>query len=1154
MSQCLSARVAGLAAGFCLIWLVALASPGRAAAGDNNGENIGPFNLTYGNQGDNPLKGHVDPGYDNYHDYDATRSFTPSEKSQTDLSLRYWAERLAKNTGNGPAGIYFVFHHNPDGSATSTSTSTIPPYDEARWGVSPNGTVYDNLVLGRASPWPRGLADNIITFEIDYDPTPPRLLFNDNSIMSTVIHEMGHALGIITNMEPTNKDGSRGKYNQITAWDSHVRDVFGKPAKTGMLIANNANSGNQANVFQFFGSDTAPANYRYPVFRGEHVDALTGGAGMPVMGGSTWTDSGAGIDGGNSLGHPGLMQSIMSYGIVRNMPFSELELAMFQDLGYEMDRSDFFGKSYYYRVGGDSQTNTLGFGSAANPNSAILGLGLHVMRNNLNLTQAADIHAGGYAGGGIRIDGVGNTLAVPAGVTVAADSQNGTGLLVSYGSDNRVDLNGTLRAREAGGIAAHFGIIAADYRVASYMPNYSGITTFVDSEGVTKAVPIQERHELLTASRDLGGPLVRDFNVGGTLQGRQAAIQIERDSHVAALNFRDGSAVSGNVTSAWARNSQGGTNYSTTLTFGNADGNGNMRLDGNIVWKSDNTYVKNQGAAVNSLDVEQDGGTLTYNGNANVYKWRVGDNATLKGKNNIRIEGPGQALVCAGSISPGDDDGIGSIAIDGDFILEAGGALDMQFDADRFDSLIITGNADIRGGLNLAPLADFYANNTVLEVTPQMLFGGNNDLNSMSVFTSVNASALSSPTLTTGDDVNAQNASFSIGRNPDSYRQYASGDNSAALGSALFRLADHADDRLADLYVALDFSAPDGSEVRDALPELLPGAYANLAAASWDDARALAGTVFGQLWSATATGVCVASGDAESGTDPCRPASPAGNGRFFLTPNAGTSRQRTRDDSLGYDSTRAGAVGGMNWLVPNGAFGFHAAYAHRWTDTDSAATSRAETDALSIGLQGLWQPGNGVCLTALANAGAELSRMDRSVRIGSFAQRYDENFAAYTLLGAFRGGYEWESGCWRFGPAAGLDYNGYFRSDIEEKGGAGALEIHREAAQSLTLAAGLQVRSEMYSGGGNTLKTRFGAEWRHELLPGHNRYRANFAGFPDAGFSGTVRWGGRDSLAVRAGASLAVRDRYEIGAYAGGEFFRAGYQALEGGVTFGCGF
>src|SRR5690606_17360230 len=82
---------------------------------------------------------------------------------------------------------------------------------------------------------------------------------------------------------------------------------------------------------------------------------------------------------------------LMTHELYRNYPFfTELQLALLQDLGYQIDRSEFFGKSYYRD--GTVETNTLGFNS-----SKTYGVGLHLKANNLNILQTGDLNANGVA-------------------------------------------------------------------------------------------------------------------------------------------------------------------------------------------------------------------------------------------------------------------------------------------------------------------------------------------------------------------------------------------------------------------------------------------------------------------------------------------------------------------------------------------------------------------------------------------------------------------------------------------------------------------------------------------------------------------------------------------------------------------------------------
>lgn len=611
-----------------LLWLCLCAYAGGADPVEAADTQIGPFILTYGTEnGHHPLEvvGHnVDDMSWNL--TAPTRDLTGEEKSALEAGISYWAERMAKARPGMTAHIFAGFADDPDGSAFSLSPIEFVDEDIADQ-VSPDGTVFDALRSGKPSPYPAGLTDNIIIINIPYSTRPQRALLDPDSLAATMMHEMGHALGIWTDYavsHPVPNKYGRFTPNRFTEWNAHLYDVFGKQAKPGMDIAMDAEDGSRENVFQIYGETLGDASkYKYPTFRGEHVDELTGGAGMPVMGG--FSNSGPGLDGANSLGHPGIMQSVMSYGLLRNMVFTELELAMFQDLGYDIDRGLFFGKSYYNEVGGNTQTNALGFGSAQSPNTSGFGVGVHVMRDNLHLTQLGSIHADGYAAAGMRVDGVGNSLSLPAGVTVSADGEQGTGVLVSYGRENTLNLKGKVTALGPDGIGIMCALSDTRPRFFSHMPKW---------DVPIKHTNIQRRHEAGRLKADLDGPLVRRIDLGGTLMASSAALYIGADAHVAEINVLNGASIHGDIISRWNPAAfadyfqEPFSNYMTDLTFGRmADSEGKA-----VAGSSDPDFrLRYRGdiLGAESLDVRLAGGELNYAGTMRVHSFRMDDQTRL---------------------------------------------------------------------------------------------------------------------------------------------------------------------------------------------------------------------------------------------------------------------------------------------------------------------------------------------------------------------------------------------------------------------------------------------------------------------------------------------------------------------------------------------
>jgi len=1114
---------------------------------------IGNFAITYGKVGSNAIldfvprqmlheKWQSDEAIGHLRDFlDITRELSPAEKREIELATAYWAERMAGNRPAGLANIYVGFVDDPRYGAFSLFPEWYLVKDLTA-GISPNGTVYDKFIYGRPSPYPPGLADNIIIFNLPFSTEPTRQLLSYHSVMTVMIHELGHSLGIVgadTLIDPDPATGLSTKAlftpETFTAWNSHLRDVFGKPAQLGMLINMNVMTGaageNDPKVFQIFAQEGDVSQYRYPTFHGKNVDELTGGIGMPVMGG--FANAGNALDGFNSLRHSGLMQSVMSYGIIQNMALTEMELAAFQDMGYVIDRSQFFGKSYYYDVGDDiygtSRTSTTGFGTAANPNTAMLGLGTHIMRNGLSLTQAADIYANGYGGGGVRIDGVGNALTIAQGVTVAANGEMGTGLLVSYGSGNSITVNGRVEATGPGGIGAHFGIQAPDGGISSYMPDYSET-----HPGWYANLPIQVQYEYLTAYNDLQGPLVENFSLSGTLAGQLAAIKIEGDVHVANITVRDGAVIAGDIVSNWARDTWfRGIDYPTEITFGQAKLGGAMRMDGDILFR-------NPGRP-NSLDIRQAGGHLSYNGQANVYSWRIDQGASLGGNSVITIDGPGPFLN-AGLISPGNN-GIGAIAINGGYRQSASGKLLMEFTPTAADRFIVNGNAAIDPGANLSlqALSAFYATGSQRELTNLELF--NNTL-AMAKFTNLALVPITSPTLTDWWSYSGANPVFNVTRAANAYSQYAAGTTGVSLGKALSALAtQQLTGDMQNLFAAIDFSRPDGATVRSALRQLAPTAYDNTAKTSLQTGGVLSGSVFEQV---AASDISASIGRGRSST----PAEPKDSA--FILPAGAYFGQDRWDDNQGFDASLAGILGGANRHLANGLAGLHAAIFRRVTDNRSEASTSSQADGIILGIHGALFPHDGFFIDGLVNAGLENTEMTRSVAIDDYQRQNSASYTAFTAQNALRAGYEWRAGDFRFGPLADLGYGFYHRPAVTEKNGQ-ATRLQADAANfhSLRSALGGQANRHTQLTESWALHAGFSAQWVHELLNTGYGSTASFAGYSGNDFSVENRTDDRDALALNASVALVSGKNLSLAVSVGTELFRAGSNSAQGSLSIG---
>ena len=281
-----------------------------------------------------------------------------------------------------------------------------------------------------------------------------RLYFEEEMTMEAV----GHALGISSLALVGEDDDGNPVYGfdtEISPWDRHLVDRYGVTPTTDMeVVRSEPETAPGADPVFTVGEMTESG----VLFKGTHVSEVLAGAlngGLPIEG-----FEGDSLD----LSHIELDRSLMSHQDYRNYQvFMEAELAALQDIGYTIDRKNFYGFSVY----GDNLTLSNGQGYFARnadgtaylpgqPNTAAYGVGLHIYGSGNDITQTADLLACGTAGTGIRVDGEANTLRIAPGVRVSADGAYGTGLLLAYGKGQNVVSRGEIRATGTGGAGARF--------------------------------------------------------------------------------------------------------------------------------------------------------------------------------------------------------------------------------------------------------------------------------------------------------------------------------------------------------------------------------------------------------------------------------------------------------------------------------------------------------------------------------------------------------------------------------------------------------------------------------------------------------------------------------------------------------------------------
>src|SRR5690606_26168208 len=296
-------------------------------------------------------------------------------KDQVVDGLGYWAEILQPQ-GTNHATVVNIGTVDMPGNAyggspgASGGQSALTQMQQNIFGLSPaTGT----LPLGGHGFF--GLGQDDYALEPAFTQTP---LTGKDSVFLTTIHEVAHGLGVASSVEDRGALDVFEPYfeSRLNSWSQLLIDDNGNPARAGQkILCNGCNNSYDSAAFD--------VRLDQAILVGPNIkEVLAGGLrGVPVkiLDGDGEVDS-------NYMSHIELRNSVMSHQDYRNYTgFMEAELAVLQDLGYTIDRANFFGRSVY--GDGLDLVNTQGFfgrnaaGTQYLPgqyNQDTLGLGLHI--------------------------------------------------------------------------------------------------------------------------------------------------------------------------------------------------------------------------------------------------------------------------------------------------------------------------------------------------------------------------------------------------------------------------------------------------------------------------------------------------------------------------------------------------------------------------------------------------------------------------------------------------------------------------------------------------------------------------------------------------------------------------------------------------------
>lgn len=494
-------------------------------------------------------------------------------------------------------------------------------------------------------------------------------------ITPVMFHEIGHSLGISADRRDNPYklkfndndilivgDGA----NNPLSFTSHLRNQYGQAPKANQLIMthemfNNADVQNQylaatgknltaEDVFLVENvSEHKRLGKTYLYFVGDNVSEALGGktftrgdgtqvSGIPI---NMW-------EGYPDFSHSELARSMMSHQNYRSYnTFMEAELALLQDIGYEIDRKNFYGRSIY--LDNQNIVNEQGFSARKDGeyvdgyNNSTLGVGLHVYGSNNNVTQLGNIWTNGYGAAGIRVDGLNDTITVPQGTEIHSDGIGGTGILVAYGKNHNIVVDGTVTANGKDGDAVHFEFGAntmgstTEYRGSyiRYIRNVNGSdgkVTSTENEDII-GIPLFPSNDDYSITDFVNGDIngkMGSLTVNGKLESKSGnAIYIAEESFVDNVNINKNAQILGNIESTWKqfdKDAYGIYDTEQTVTYQveekDSDGNVNYvtrtgKIEPLYIQYNGKNYVYNRYIPdlVTNLNFNAADGSIVYNGN-----------------------------------------------------------------------------------------------------------------------------------------------------------------------------------------------------------------------------------------------------------------------------------------------------------------------------------------------------------------------------------------------------------------------------------------------------------------------------------------------------------------------------------------------------------
>lgn len=1071
---------------------------------DKNGKEL--FNLRFFDKGEKlEFKGEKE---------ESTYSLNSEEKKVILDAGKYWRDILSTN--NSSPSIMFVQTYEDE---NATAQSPVVEKGEAK-GM----TELQAKILGKSFDY---ISSNPVALiqigKMNFKTGIPSALPNVEGadLYGATVHELGHALGIYGTAD-FDENKKQAKFGDVlTVFDEGLIDNKGRKVSetTGVIayrdtngnVVGNPNTDFDASENVYFTGKNVAEVLKDSSLKGVPINTRLEGGKTPVP----------------ELSHLEMDRGLMSHHPYSNYStFMEAELAVLQDIGYNIDRKNFFGYSVYgsnLNINNDNgyflrdeKGEKYIVGKA---NTASYGIGLHVYGNNNKIVQKADLLTSGTVGTGIRIDGVKNKITIDKGIKINADGNYGTGMLVAYGKEHNITNNGEIKARGEEGVGVRFDFgTGSNGKHIAYLGSY-----ILSADGKDFSNSLDQIDNESLKPSEINGALVENFNTSGYIEGKNASLYMSSNAYVKNINIFDGAVLKGDIISI----------YKPKMLFNNSsittETNLNLGLDKNNINKSDGDFYFrfDDNIIGKNIVLNIKGGHSSLNGNNEILRGIIDKEAILSGNAQYTIA-KDENFINKGTISPGNT--IGRMVIKGNYMQENDGKIDIDFDGNgNHDILEIIGDAHFsaNSSMKLTPQKSYYGETTKLNTDEFLKVAGKKDgkINNLIFDNHIFASSSTIKSVT----FDSTSSQMTVLRNENAYSKFSQNKNIKDFSKVIDKISNQASGPIKDFVGALDFSSP--ATISSALSQVTPNIYGNNIISTFDAEKVYSSYMRNHL--------IVKNNYEENELYTF--------GELFYKDNW----QKGTDYLMGYNYKDQGVITGIEKAYDkNFVLGSHLLFSQSILKGHTVNTPEIKSKSILLGVHGKYYPdyGRSGYLYGMIRAGIQENKLNNNIEFDEYRINTNSNWKALNGSSVFGFGKDIEYTKFTITPLIELGY-GILKTEKISGNNLG-INIDSKTYHSVYSKMGGKLSSkQIFIGentkvGGNILMT-----YNHDYI---NDYYivGDIDKNKNSNFKIKTKRPAKDYITIQGGATFTVRDNLDITIGIGTDLFKRKSSSVNTSLSF----